>query len=317
MTVFLGNQRVRKKLLSDALQKKLPHAVLLSGPEGTGKFSFLQFLAEQILNKKREKFFPPEVMQVDELYQEGKHNGVEKLSRTSFFDQSHRKKGKKKSNTIGTEDLEVFTKHLHETVESEYKIVLLRNVERMTRESINKFLKTLEEPPEKTLFLMSASAEKKLLPTFLSRVRREYFSLVPENIIQEYLQEEGEGYSAEEKKELIHLSAGRGKFLQKMMKDTSFFEQEKSDKTEAEKIPHYSDLEKIQHAEILAKKDIKEIFETLFFLERHYRHILRGELKTKNITSLSEKLFLLERSKQRLSQNGNKRMVLENLFLQL
>jgi len=278
MTVFLGNHRVRERILADALSKKLPHALLLSGPKGTGKFAFLEYVAEKILDKKKHTFFPPEVMKVDALYQEGILSDMTEISKKSFFDQSHRKKLKKKSNTIGVEDLEKFTKHLFETTSGEYKIVLIKEVERMTRECANKFLKTLEEPPEKTLFLMTCSSEKTLLETFVSRVRREYFSLASEETLQNFLDYEreenpefsGKTFSSAEKKELQNLSGGRGEFLQELIQKPAFFEEEKEKKQEAEKIISLSKLEKMAEAEILAKKGIEDILEILNFLEKFH-----------------------------------------------
>ena len=320
MTIFLGNHRVREKILSDALKKKLPHALLISGPQGTGKFQFCIHLAEKILEKKQARFFSPEVMKVDTLYQEGVCSDMTEISRSSFFDQSHRKRLKKKTNTIGVDDLEKFTKHLFETTTGDYKIVLIRDVERMTRETANKFLKTLEEPPEKTLFLMSCSSEKKLLDTFVSRVRREYFTLASEETIQNFLEHETEAgkFSGTEQKELHDLASGRGEFLQKMIQDSVFFTQEKEKKEEAEKIPNMTALEKMAEAETLAKKGMGDIFETLSFLEKFLRKALRTDLHKKNpTTEISQKIGLISDSKKSLAQNGNKRMVLENLFLHL
>ncbi len=320
MTIFLGNHRIREKILNDGKAKTLPHALLISGPKGTGKFAFLQTLAESILDKTSGKFFPPEVMKVDALYQEGKHKNLEEISKSSFFNQSHRKKLKKKSNTIGVDDLEAFTKHLFETTTGEYKIVLIRDVERMTRETSNKFLKILEEPPQKTLFLMSCSSEQKLLETFVSRVRREYFSLASENTLQNFLDHEVENtkFSPSEKKELLDIAAGRGEFLIKMIDDKTFFETEKTRKLESESILQMTNLEKMKSAEDFAKKDISEILEVLGFLEKFLRKKLRNDLSQDNSSEkIPEKIKALSDAKRFLSQNGNKRMVLENLFMHL
>ena len=319
MTVFLGNHRVREKISTDAFQKKIPHALLISGPSGTGKFKFCIQIAEILLGKKRQKFFPPEVMRVDKLYQEGVFSDMTTLSKSSFFDQSHRKKLKKKSDTIGVEDLEKFIKHLFETTDSEYKIVLIRDVERMTRETANKFLKTLEEPPEKTLFLMSCSSEKKLLETFVSRVRREYFTLASEETIQNFLTHEIEDgkFSETEKKELQDLAGGRGEFLQKLIEYPELFIEEREKKAEAEKILSMTDLEKMGEAEILAKKGISEILEVLDFIEKFLRKELRKTLLSSSNQSFSTKIQKIFDAKKFLAQNGNKRMILESLFLNL
>ena len=319
MTLFLGNHRVRERISTDARQKKIPHALLISGPSGTGKFQFCIHIAEILLGKKRQKFLPPEVMKVDALYQEGVSSDMTILSKSSFFDQSHRKKLKKKSDTIGVEDLEKFIKHLFETTDSEYKIILIRDVERMTAETSNKFLKILEEPPEKTLFLMSCSSEKKLLKTFVSRVRREYFTLASEETIQNFLTHEGENgkFSASEKKELQDLAGGRGEFLQKLINNPEFFTEEREKKRESEKIFTMTALEKMNEAEVLAKKGVLEILNVLHFLEKFLRKKLRESFHSSSHNTLVEKIQKIYDTKKFLSQNGNKRMILENLFLTL
>lgn len=53
--------------------------------------------------------------------------------------------------------------------ESGYKIIIIRNSEKMTYDAQDAFLKTLEEPPENTVFLMLAENHNLLLPTIVSR----------------------------------------------------------------------------------------------------------------------------------------------------
>lgn len=52
------------------------------------------------------------------------------------------------------------------------RIVILRNVETLTRPAVNKLLKTLEEPPPYGRILLSTQKAKVLLPTLLSRCVR-------------------------------------------------------------------------------------------------------------------------------------------------
>lgn len=55
--------------------------------------------------------------------------------------------------------------------ESEYKAVLIWLPEKMNNETANKLLKILEEPPNKTLFLLVSQNPEQLLPTIQSRVQ--------------------------------------------------------------------------------------------------------------------------------------------------
>lgn len=53
--------------------------------------------------------------------------------------------------------------------EGGYKAVVLSGADRMVEAAQNKLLKAIEEPPDKTVFLLSAQAGKNILPTVLSR----------------------------------------------------------------------------------------------------------------------------------------------------
>ena len=56
--------------------------------------------------------------------------------------------------------------------ESDKKVFLLFNVHLMNEASQNKILKTIEEPPENTYFILAGSSNSKLLPTIISRVKQ-------------------------------------------------------------------------------------------------------------------------------------------------
>ena len=56
--------------------------------------------------------------------------------------------------------------------ESDKKIFVLWNVGSMNEASQNKILKTIEEPPENTFFVLAATSTMKLLPTIMSRIKQ-------------------------------------------------------------------------------------------------------------------------------------------------
>ncbi|RLD36679.1 MAG: DNA polymerase III subunit delta [Bacteroidetes bacterium] len=57
------------------------------------------------------------------------------------------------------------------TFEGEYKIMIIWQPERMNPSSANKLLKILEEPPQKTLFILVSLLPGQILPTLISRVQ--------------------------------------------------------------------------------------------------------------------------------------------------
>lgn len=56
--------------------------------------------------------------------------------------------------------------------ESDKKVFVLFNVQSMNESSQNKILKTIEEPPKNTYFILAGSSANKLLPTIISRVKQ-------------------------------------------------------------------------------------------------------------------------------------------------
>jgi DNA polymerase III subunit delta' len=97
-----------------------------------------------------------------------------------------------KQPVIGTdESVEILRKLSFTTFESEYKIMIIWLAEKMNLTSANKLLKILEEPPDKTLFLVITENEDQLLRTIVSRTQLVKVRAIPDAdlrdaIIQKY-----------------------------------------------------------------------------------------------------------------------------------
>lgn len=302
-----GNTVTKTKIWNDLKNNKLPHAILFSGPKGTGKYDFCKEIASKLLGT--ENLRPPELVLVDMLYQEGVHSDSTEIAHLSTFDQSHRKKEKKRSDSLGIEDVHAFTKHLHETVFGDWKIVIIRDIERMTIPASNTFLKILEEPPKKTLFLMTTSASSKILPTIFSRCRREHFSQVQPVEEKEFLEQHGTDIDEDEKRILLQISQGRIALLQNLIHNRDLREKIKESFLSLTSLLSKSPIEKISAAEKMAKESVSEIVHYLGLIET----ICSEKIKQK-----TEFLFFLEELdtvRQNIIGNGNKKLFLERLFL--
>jgi DNA polymerase-3 subunit delta' len=73
--------------------------------------------------------------------------------------------------------------------ESGYKVVIIENAEKMTHDAQDAFLKTLEEPPENTVFLLLADNYNLLLPTIISRCQIFQFRPVPLEEMKAFIEE--------------------------------------------------------------------------------------------------------------------------------
>src|SRR5207302_6858971 len=79
-------------------------------------------------------------------------------------------------------------------IEGDRKVLILFEAERLRgnqNESANAMLKTLEEPPARTVLLLVTSVADDLLPTIRSRCQRIEFTPLPDGEVQAALQREG------------------------------------------------------------------------------------------------------------------------------
>ncbi len=87
--------------------------------------------------------------------------------------------------------------------EGKEKIVFIEDIEQMNNSSFNALLKTLEEPPEGTIFILTASNEDGIPKTITSRCQTVLFNPLQEEIILSHLVET---YLDEDKDKLILIS---------------------------------------------------------------------------------------------------------------
>lgn len=95
-----------------------------------------------------------------------------------------------------------FTSH-----NSRYKIVVMWLPERMNEECANKLLKLIEEPPADTLFILSSNRPAEILPTIYSRLQRIEVRPLPENVLARWLCENN-GMEPEAAASTAHLAQG-------------------------------------------------------------------------------------------------------------
>ena len=106
--------------------------------------------------------------------------------------------------------------------ESDKKVFMIFNANQMNETAQNKILKTIEEPPRNTFFILSASSANKLLPTIISRVKQIELDEIKTGDIYKLLCLAG---VSKEKAEICADSAcGNASFAEKLASDESFIE---------------------------------------------------------------------------------------------
>lgn len=159
---FVGNKPTVTRLEHLVASGKMPHAILLAGESGTGKSALARLLARAAVCKNQTK--PCGVCTGCRKAQSGSHPDVRVINDTEPF--------KKK------EDIPKFQSDLYLIPnEAETKVYIFENAWDVSAEVSNALLKALEEPPLRTLFILTSPSRAKLLPTIRSRLTE--FLLTP------------------------------------------------------------------------------------------------------------------------------------------
>lgn len=149
----------QRALIQDVRQGRAPHAALITGIAGTGKRTLARLLACALLCQG-EGDKPCLQCKGCRRVMAGTHS--------DFLTPAT----KEKDRSIKVEDLrEVLSALSYHAREGGRRVVLIENAQRMTVQSQNALLKSLEEPDSETHFLLTASGETGLLPTVRSRCR--------------------------------------------------------------------------------------------------------------------------------------------------
>ena len=202
-----GLDEVKNNLISSVKNNHLAHAQLLFGPEGSGSLAMALAFATY-LNctnrqmslsgeedacgqcpscRKMEKFIHPDMHYVFPVSPTKSISGKDVVS-SSYMAEWRNFLGKSPFGTLsqwmaqfGGEDKQVNiskeeSRHILRNLslkafEGKYKIMLIWLPEYMHVSAANGILKILEEPPEKTIFLLVSADVEKLLTTILSRTQ--------------------------------------------------------------------------------------------------------------------------------------------------
>ncbi len=152
---FVGHRQIWQTLIELHRNQRLPHALLLTGPEGIGKQRLARCLAQTLLTNSQN--FP------------NGHNL--EIQHPDFY--SLESEGKViKIDTIR----EVRKVMAFAPLGGKHRVVFLNDAHQLNTAAANALLKTLEEPPPETFFLLISHAPGWLPRTVLSRCQTLRFS---------------------------------------------------------------------------------------------------------------------------------------------
>jgi len=208
---IIGQQHIKNHLMYSARNGRIPHAQLFIAPEGAGALPMAIAYAQYIIcqnkaddneggkescNLKFKDFQHPDLhfvfpvasneevksAPVSDDFLSNWFEFIKNNPYASLNDWYEAIEIQKKQGNISVHEAGNILKKLSlKSFEGGYKIMIIWMAEKMNTEAANKLLKLLEEPTEKTVFILIAEDEKAILQTILSRCQLLHFNGLSEN----------------------------------------------------------------------------------------------------------------------------------------
>jgi DNA polymerase-3 subunit delta' len=188
------------------MRGRLPHAILFHGPEGIGKVAFAEHFGQSLLCETPDadghacgtcpscgwfsQYSHPDFRRVrPETLEE---ESAETAEEGDAGDGKKAKASKAPSKDIKIDQVRALTDFMNVSTHRQgLRIVTLYPAEALNTASANAILKTLEEPPPNTVFLLVSNSLDRLLPTILSRCRKFAMAMPSHEDALQWLDEQG------------------------------------------------------------------------------------------------------------------------------
>ena len=214
---ILGQEHIKNHLTQSANEGRIPHAQLFIGPEGSGTLPMAIAYAQYILcsnidgenngqnqacNLKFEKLSHPDLhfayptVSTDSV--KTKPKSIDFISEWRTFTTQNPYGGlfdwyavlgvQNKQGEIRVDDATEILKSLSlKSYEGGHKIMIIWMADKLNIAASNKLLKLLEEPPEKTIFILISENEEDIIQTIRSRCQILHFNGLSEAVIADAL----------------------------------------------------------------------------------------------------------------------------------
>ena len=192
----VGQAHVTQTLTNAISGNRVPHALLLAGPRGTGKTTIARIMAKAMACEKGPCPTPCDTCTICKDIINGHCADVFEIDGAS--------------NNSVEQIRELRDNVAYMPAAARYKVYIIDEVHMLSVAAFNALLKTLEEPPDHVLFIFATTEVHKIPATILSRCQRHDLSRIPLEKISAHLEKlcGAEGYTVEKQGlDLIALEA--------------------------------------------------------------------------------------------------------------
>jgi DNA polymerase-3 subunit delta' len=199
---FIGQEKAWQEWISAIRSQRMHHAWLLSGALGLGKRAFARAAAAELVKGPDGKLPDP-----------AKHPDILVLKRLPKDDKEAAKKAEGKpyeaKRNITVDQVRELQRRLTtRPTLGERRAIIIEPADDMERSAVNALLKSLEEPPPGTYFLLVAHQPGRLLPTIRSRCRKLRFAALSGDELDALLQRDIPEADSETRKAAIAAAHG-------------------------------------------------------------------------------------------------------------